>query len=145
MFGPILWIVKLLGGLDIAGIAKTATEAYAAKQDAGVKRETIDADLIARETSLSVQEAELNQKIVIAEQGNAITRLARPAIAFPFIAFLWKAIFWDKVIMGDWINGRTDALGSSLDAIMVAIVGSYFIARTVEKTISTVRNKLASN
>ena len=141
MWGPILWIVKLLGGLDIAGIAKTAAQAYAAKQDAGVKRETIDADLVARETALSVQEAQLQQQIVIAEQGNWLTRMARPAIALPFIVYLWKVVIWDKVLG----LGVTDPLGTNLDTIMGTIIASYFIGRTVEKTVSVVRNRLAGN
>lgn len=141
----ILTILKWFGGIDIAGIIKTAADAYAAKQDAGVKRETIDADLVARESALSVQEAQLQASIVIAEQGNWLTRLARPMIAFPFIAYLWKVILWDNVIMADWSHGVTNQLNTSLTATMATIIGSYFIGRTVEKTISVIRGKLASN
>lgn len=136
------WL-KIFGwfsGLDIGGIAKTAADAYAAKQDAGVKRDQIDTDLVARETALSVQEAELNARIIIAEQGNWLTRMARPAIAFPFIVYLWKVVLWDKVLG----LGVTDGLGNQLAGIFITIIGSYFIGRTVEKTVSTVRGRLSS-
>lgn len=130
-----LKIFSWFSGLDIGGIAETAAKAYAAKQDAGVKRDAIDADLAAKAAAISVQEAELNARIVIAEQGNWLTRMARPAIAFPFIVYLWKVILWDKVLG----LGVTDALGNQLAAIMATIIGSYFIGRTIEKTVSTIR------
>ena len=132
-----LSILKLIGGIDIGGLAKTAADAYAAKTDAGVKRDQIDSDLVAKSVALSIQEAQLNEQIIIAEQGNWLTRLARPAIALPFILYLWKVIFWDKVLG----LGVTDPLGTNLDAVMATIIGSYFIGRTVEKTVSTLRGK----
>lgn len=136
----ILTILKWFGGLDIGGLVNTAAQAYAAKQDAGVKKDQIDSDLVAKAATLSVQEAQLNEQIIIAEQGNFLTRMARPAIAAPFIIYLWKVIIWDKV----FALGTTDALGTSLDAIMGTIIASYFIGRTVEKTVSTLRGKVTS-
>lgn len=130
-----LKLFSWFGGLDLGGLAKTAAQAYAAKQDAGVKRDQIDADLIARATQLSVQEAELNARIVIAEQGNFLTRMARPAMALPVIIYLWKLVVWDKVLG----LGVTDPLSPWLSSIFVTIIGSYFIGRTVEKTVSTLR------
>ena len=56
----ILTILKWFGGLDIGGLVNTAAQAYAAKQDAGVKKDQIDADLVAKAAQLSVQEAQLN-------------------------------------------------------------------------------------
>ena len=134
----LLTVLKWFGGLDINGIVGTAAKAYAAKQDAGVKHDEIDADLVAKAAQLSVQEAQLNAQVVIAEQGNWLTRMARPLIAAPFIIYLWKVIVWDKVLA--W--GVTDALGTNLDTIMGAIISSYFIGRTIEKTVSTIRNKV---
>ena len=136
----ILTILKFFGGLDIGGLVNSAVQAYSAKQDAGVKKDQIDTDLVAKAATLSVQEAQLNEQIIIAEQGNWLTRMARPAIAFPFILYLWKVIIWDKVL--GW--GVTDALGNNLDTIMGTIIASYFIGRTVEKTVSTLRNKVTS-
>ena len=136
----ILTILKFFGGLDIGGLVNSAVQAYSAKQDAGVKKDQIDTDLVAKAATLSVQEAQLNEQIVIAEQGNWLTRMARPARAFPFILYLWKVIIWDKVL--GW--GVTDALGNKLDTIMGTIIASYFIGRTVEKTVSSLRNKVVS-
>ena len=136
----ILTVLKWFGGLDIGGLVNTAAQAYAAKQDAGVKKDQIDSDLVAKAATLSVQEAQLNEQIIIAEQGNLLTRMARPAIAAPFIIYLWKVIVWDKVLA----LGVTDALGTNLDAIMGTIIASYFIGRTVEKTVSSLRNKVMS-
>lgn len=136
-----LWlkVISWLGGIDIGGLAKTAAEAYAAKTDAGVKHDELATGLIARATELSVQEAELNARIIIAEQGNVLTRMARPAIATPFIIYLWKVIIWDQVLG----LGVTRDLGTHLDAIMATIIASYFIGRTVEKTVSTLRGRQA--
>ena len=131
----ILTLIKWFGGIDINGLVSTATKAYAAKQDAGVKHDQIDEDLVTKAAQLSVQEAQLNEQIVVAEQGNWLTRMARPMIAFPFIVYLWKVILWDKVLA--W--GVTDALGTNLDTIMGTIIASYFIGRTVEKTVATLR------
>ena len=136
----ILTILKFFGGLDIGGLVNSAVQAYSAKQDAGVKKDQIDTDLVAKAATLSVQEAQLNEQIIIAEQGNWLTRMARPAIAFPFILYLWKVIIWDKVL--GW--GVTDPLGTNLDTIMGTIIASYFIGRTVEKTVSSLRNKVMS-
>lgn len=135
-----MWWLKIftwISGLNIGDLAKTAVSAYADKQDAGVKHDQISADLAAKSVELSVQEAQVNASIIIAEQGNRLTRLARPLIAAPFIIYLWKVVFWDKVLG----LGVTDALGTNLDAIMGAIISSYFIGRTIEKTVSTIRNQ----
>lgn len=134
----ILTVLKWFGGLDIGGLVNTAAQAYAAKQDAGVKKDQIDSDLVARAATLSVQEAQLNEQIIVAEQGNWLTRSARPLIAAPFVIYLWKVIVWDKVL--GW--GVTDSLGNNLDTIMGTIIASYFIGRTVEKTVSTLRGKV---
>ena len=143
MGGMIMWLLKLFGGLDLKGIIEQGVNAYAAKQDAGVKHDQIASDLVAKETELSVREAQLNANIVIAEQGNWLTRMARPLIAFPFIAYAWKVVLWDNVVMADWVNGVTHSLSSAMAAIMGTVFGSYFIGRTIEKTVSVVRNRLS--
>jgi len=128
MFAMILgWLGNLLGG----PFAKAAVDAYRAKLTAENTTEKTVADLAAREMSLDQREAEVNAQVVIAEQGNWVTRSVRPLFALPFILFTWKVVVWDKLLHA-WTNGSTDPLDPRLWGVFMAIVVAYFGGRSAE-------------
>jgi hypothetical protein len=125
------WLISLLTGPIING----AISAYKAKLDAGNTRERIAADLAAKDLELTKRESELRAQIVVAEQGHWFTRWVRPLWAMPFIIWTWKVVFWDKVL--GW--GSTDELHGAAGALLVTVAGSYFIGRSAEKIVSTLK------
>lgn len=114
----IAWVAG--GALDrVGGHLK---DAYLAKKQAETDEQRLEADL-------RIRQLEAQQNVLIAEQGNWVTRWIRPAIAFPFVAYLWKVVLWDKVLG----LGATDPLSAQLGEIMMVMIGAYFLGRPFEK------------
>lgn len=124
-------ILSFLGGPIING----AIKAYQAKLAAGNTSEKIAADLAAKDLELQAREAEVNSKVIIAEQGRWYTAIIRPLMALPFVVFTWKIVVWDKVL--GW--GKTDPLDPNMWSVFLAIVTCYFGGRTLEKIARIVR------
>lgn len=112
-----------LGG-GLSAIGKIAVDLYSKKVDATNNADKLLADLTAREM-------EVNAKLVIAEQGNWMTRWVRPAWTAPFVLWTWKAVVWDKLIMAG--TSATAPLDGTLGWLCVTIATAYFGGRTVEK------------
>lgn len=53
----------------------------------------------------------------------------RFAFAVPFVTYTWKLILWDKVLK--W--GVTDPLSPTLEYLLFAIVGFYFLHSILQK------------
>lgn len=127
MFTTILsWLGGLLGG----PFATAAVNAYRAKLESGNTQSRIEAELVAKEIALAQREAEVNSQIVLAEQGNWITRWVRPLWAAPFILWTWQAVVWDKLIMGG--STTTDPLDGMLGTLCITVATAYFGGRTLE-------------
>jgi hypothetical protein len=131
------WLGNLLGG----PFAKAAVDAYRAKLSAENTTEKTTADLAAREIALDQREAEVNASVVIAEQGNWVTRSMRPLFAMPFILFTWKVIVWDK-LLADWTHGSTDPLDPKMWGVFMAIVIAYFGGRSAENVATKIAGVL---
>jgi hypothetical protein len=125
------WLVSLLTGPIIKGFI----DGYKAKLAAGNTSEKIAADLAAKDLELQGREAEVNSKVVVAEQGRWYTAIIRPMMALPFVVFAWKVVVWDKVL--GW--GTTDPLDPNMWSVFLAIVTCYFGGRTLEKIARIVR------
>jgi hypothetical protein len=118
------WLGNLLGG----PFAKAAVDAYRAKLAAENASERVAAELAARELAVAQREQELRVRLLVAEQGNWITRWVRPLWAAPFVLYTWKVVVYDKVLA----LGTTDALGGFVATLAVTIAGAYFGGRTLE-------------
>jgi hypothetical protein len=126
------WLISFITGPLIGKVLGAVTDSYKAKLAAGNTTERIAADLASRQILLDQREAELNASVVIAEQGNWVTRMVRPLFALPFILFTWKVVLWDKVL-GHLTGGTTDPLDPKMWGVFMLIVGAYFGGRTIEK------------
>lgn len=127
------WFLKLILGGGLAGIGKIATDLYAQKLGAEGATQTVVANLATREIALAQREAELNAQVIIAEQGNWITRWVRPMWAFPFVAWTFKAVFIDKVVCPPLgYSCSTDPLEGMVATLCITIAGCYFGGRSVE-------------
>lgn len=133
-FGKIgSWLMQLILGGGLAGVGKIAVDLYSKKLDATSSTQNVIADITKREIDLAQRTAELNAQIVVAEQGNWITRWVRPAWALPFVAWTFKAVFIDKVVCPPlgW-QCTTDPLEGMVATLCITIAGCYFGGRSVE-------------
>jgi hypothetical protein len=117
-------ILSWLSGGAIDAIGKQLIHAYEIKVSAKNDQQRIEADK--RIAELSAQQA-----VLIAEQGNWLTRWIRPAFALPFVIYINKVIVWDMVL--GW--GSTPPLSSQMAQLLTVIAGAYFLTRPVEKWI----------
>lgn len=120
-------MLSLLGSL--LGIVPSALKL--GDRIADLKIEQVRAGTEAEKIRIGAQvdALELQQQVLIAEQGSAMTRWVRPALMFPIVVFLWKIFIWDKVL--GW--GVTDNLSDELWWIVTTAVGAYLLTRPLEK------------
>ena len=104
------------------------------KLDAAGSHEARVTELAQQQLQLDQREAEVNAQVVIAEQGNWMTRSVRPVWAMPFIAFTWKVVVWDKMLG----FGATDPLDPRMWSVFMLMVGAYFGGRSAEKVATTI-------
>ena len=72
---------------------------------------------------------EARQQVILAAQGDPIERFVRIGFAAPFVIYIWKVVVWDKVLA----LGSTDPLSSSLDTILMIVLGGYFVDTAVRR------------
>lgn len=131
------WIISLITG----GFFNTIKEGYVAKLAAGNTQERIVADLVGREADLQMKESENASRILIAEQGNWLTRSVRPLMAIPAVALIWKILLWD-LALGQWTDGSTDKLSPQAFWLLTTIVVAYMGGRTIEKTAGSIADAI---
>lgn len=122
------WLTDLITGPFI----NAALGAYQKKLDAGNTSERIAAELAGRELEVQKREREVAAQVVIAEQGNWMTRCVRPLWAMPFVIYTWKLVVWDKVL-APWTGGTTDPLSGGMETLIVTVAAAYFGGRTIEQ------------
>ena len=127
------WLGSLLGG----PFAKAAVDAYRAKLDASSSHDARTAELAARELALEQREAELSTQLLVAEQGNWMTRWVRPVWALPFVVFTFKVVVYDKVLG----LGSTPALDPAMWNVFMLVAGAYFGGRSVEKVAAILKRR----
>ncbi len=102
------------------------------KLDAVGSHEAVAADLAKKAFDLDMKEADVNAQIIIAEQGNWVTRSIRPLLALPVIILVWKLLVYDKAL-GQWTNGSTDPLSDQIWWFVTTVTIAYMGGRTAEK------------
>jgi hypothetical protein len=136
------WLANLVSvpiiGAVLSPILNALLTAQKQKLDAVGSHEAVVADLAKREFDIEGQERELQAKMMIAEQGNIITRSIRPLMALPFIIFLWKVIVYDKIL--GW--GTTDALDPKMWGVFMIVVGAYMGGRVIETGTSKIADAI---
>lgn len=108
-----------------------------------VQLKTSSAEVDKEAIRASVEKTRAEAALLMAEQGNWVTRSIRPLLALPFIIYWWKLIFWDKVVgslvranEGEGWNSllfQTPALSGELNQIGMVVVGAYMLTRPFEK------------
>jgi len=121
-------------GAILSPIVNGLLTAQKQKLDAIGSHEARVAELAQQAMALERREAEVNAQVVIAEQGNWMTRWVRPVWAMPFIAFTWKVVVWDKML--GW--GATDPLDPRMWSVFMLMVGAYYGGRSAEKVATTI-------
>lgn len=136
------WLANLVSvpiiGAILQPVLGALLTAQKQKLDAVGSHEAVVADLAKREFDVEAQEREIQAKMVIAEQGNVITRSVRPLMAAPFIIFSWKVIVWDKVL--GW--GTTDPLDPKMWGVFMLVVGAYMGGRVIETGTSKIADAI---
>lgn len=130
------WIVgKILSSAFLGPLINGLLTAQKQKLDAAGSHEARVAELAQRELALDQREAEVNASVIIAEQGNWITRSIRPALAFPVIVIIFKLLVWDKAL-GTWTGGHTDSLDAHMWSYINCVTVAYMGGRSAEKIAS---------
>lgn len=128
------WFAKLLVSSALAPFINAVLGWQKQKLDAAGSHEARAVELSQQALALEKREAELNASVIIAEQGNWVTRSVRPMWSLPFILFTWKVIVWDKML--GW--GSTDPLDPKMWGVFMLMVGAYFGGRSAEKVATTI-------
>jgi hypothetical protein len=115
-------ILSWLGSSGIAAIGKELNRAYEMKLQAKNDSERIEADKL-------ISQLNARQQVLIAEQGNWMTRWIRPAFALPFVIYDFKVIVWDKVLK----LGTTDPISPEFWQLQMIVFGAYFLTRGIER------------
>jgi len=131
------WIAEKLVAAPIIGaflnpIINGLLTGQKQKLDAAGSHEARVVELTAKQYELDRREAEVNASVIVAEQGNLITRSIRPLLALPVIILVWKLLVWDKAL-GQWTGGVTDALSDQIWWYCTTVTIAYFGGRTAEK------------
>lgn len=99
--------------------------------DAVGSHEAVAADLAKKAFDVDQKEAEVNASIIIAEQGNWVTRSIRPLLGLPAAILTWKILVWD-LALGQWTNGSTDKLSPQAFWLLTTIIIAYMGGRSAE-------------
>ena len=102
------------------------------KLDAQGSHEAVAADLAKKAFEVDQKEAEVNAQIIIAEQGNWVTRSIRPIFGLAAATLTWKILVWD-LALGQWTGGSTDKLSPQAFWLLTTIVIAYMGGRSAEK------------
>lgn len=99
-----------------------------AKAKIAVATAQTDQERIAAEERLKSLEG--RQAVLIAESGNRVAGIVnsciRALLALPVAFLLWKVLVYDKAL-GQWTQGRTDALDENLWKVVAAVIAFYFL------------------
>lgn len=120
----IKFLFSWLASGGISAIGEQLNRAYAAKLNAQNDSEKIEAEK-------TIAQLEARQAVLIAEQGNWMTRWIRPAFAIPFIVYNAKILIWDKVLS----LGTTDPISAEYWQLQMIVFGAYFLTRPFERKI----------
>ena len=101
------------------------------KLDAVGSHEAVAADLAKKAFELDQKEAEVNASIIIAEQGNWVTRSIRPILGMAAAILTWKILVWD-LALGQWTQGSTDRLSPQAFWLLTTIIIAYMGGRSAE-------------
>lgn len=102
------------------------------KLDAQASHEVQVATVAQKLLDVEAREAEADKQLLIAEQGNWLTRSVRPLLAAPVIVIVWKLLVWDKAL-GTWTHGTTDKLDDHMWWVITTVIVAYMGGRTAEK------------
>lgn len=102
------------------------------KLDAAGSHEARVAEIAKEQFSLDKREAEVQAQIVIAEQGNWVTRSIRPLLGLAAAILTWKILVWD-LAFGQWTQGRTDMMSTQAFWLLTTIIIAYMGGRSAEK------------
>jgi holin (3TMs family) len=126
------WLTTGVLGAILKPVINGLLTAQKQKLDAAGSHEARVAELAQKELSLDQREAEVNAAVVIAEQGNWVTRSVRPMLALPVIVLVWKLLIWDKAL-GQWTHGSTDSLSDQIWWYCTTVTIAYMGGRSLEK------------
>lgn len=118
-------IANLIGGPLVSGLI----DAYKARLAAGNTADKIAADVVQRELAVEQREQELNNQVILSEEGRWWTALPRAAVQYAFAFFICKVVVWDTCF--GW--GSTPALKGDIQQAFVWLTAMWFGGRTVEK------------
>lgn len=129
------WLLKMAATPIIGAILNPILNAYVTTQkqklDAQGSHEARSEELALKTLELDAKEAQVNAQVIVAEQGNWVTRSIRPLFGLAAAILTWKILVWD-LAFGEWTQGSTDKLSSQAYWLLTTIVIAYMGGRTAE-------------
>lgn len=122
-------ILKFIGAPMVSQLLSGLLDFYKARLASTDTTTLAAVDLVKAEILAEVAARHEATNLLIAEQGNWLTRSIRPLFALPFIIFECKVIVWDKVLS----LGTTDHLDPLMWGVFNTIIISYFGATAIER------------
>lgn len=117
------------GGLTKLG--QLGIDAYKTKLSAENSTEVQVATLAGKAAELDSREAELDNRLLVAEQGNWATRWVRPMWAAPFVIWTWCKVVFEYTFHLMHVTELHDTAST----MAVTIIVSYFGSRGLEKLV----------
>lgn len=115
-------ILNFFGGGVISEVGEQLNRAYQARLDAQTNEKKLEIDA-------QINQLQLRQSLLIAEQKRWLTAWIRPALAFPVVLLVNKLIIWDTIL--GW--GVTPYPGEFIVWMVTTIVGAYMLTRPFER------------
>jgi hypothetical protein len=130
-------VIELVFGF-LLKLFPSLISAYNKTLDANVAKYKVDGTVDIEALKASIVEKQATRDIIIAEQGNWLTRLPRPLMGLSVAAYVFKFLVWDKVL-GHWTHGFTDGVDGYSATIVGIILGGYFLHGTVSDAIRQIK------
>ena len=132
----IAWLVGAALKFASSGLIDKVLAALKAEADSTTERQKITAEVAIEEIRAELGRRQAQRDVLLAEQGHWLTRMMRPAFAYP-LAFFYAAVILDSVVIhghfvqalpapiGDWSGWIISAifLSDSGERITRTIVG----------------------
>lgn len=124
-------VVSWFFGGGLTKIGQIGLDFYKSKLSAENTTEHQVVTLASKAADLDQREAELNNRLLVAEQGNWATRWVRPAWAAPFIIWTWCKVVFEYCL--GWMT--VPELHNTAGTMATTIIISYFGSRGIEKLV----------
>jgi hypothetical protein len=135
-------IFGFLGPIISGPLFNTLAAAYKAKLDAGNNAETIAANLAIQQAAINVQQQQLQNQLIVAEQGRWWTAFPKFLIELAVSIYVFVIVL-DKIFKWHATDLPGDTLTTVIQIALVGMFGSYTAIGAVKQWVAPRRGTKA--